>query len=166
MSTGNEATDKRLTNLEDAIGKLIDIVSSQGKVVESVKAGTTTKKRLFGEHIARVAILDTKTSITYPSKAAVTKALGLEFGVDPGDHFGCYKIFAKAPGRFTELAGDAAQKAWDVADSANKAIVDAANVKLAAEKKTAEDGAAKKAADEAALDAAKQKANANKQGKK
>jgi hypothetical protein len=32
--------------------------------------------------------------------------------------------------------------------------------------KTAEDGAAKKAADEAALDAAKQKANANKQGKK
>jgi len=165
LTTGND-TDKRLTNLEDAIGKLIDIVSQQGKVVETVKAGTTTKKRLFGEHSARVAILDTKTGITYPSKAAVTKAMGLEFGVDPGDHFGCYKIFAKAPGRFTELAGDAAQKAWDAADSANKAIVDAANAKLAAEKKAAEDAAAKKVAEDAALEAAKQKAAQGKSGKK
>lgn len=165
MSTGSDI-DKRIANLEDAIGKLIDIVSQQGKVVETVKAGTTTKKRLFGEHSSRVAILDTKTGITYPSKAAVTKALGLEFGVDPGDHFGCYKIFAKAPGRFTELAGDAAQKAWDTADSANKAIVDAANAKITAEKKAAEDTAVKKAADDAALEAAKQKAAANKQGKK
>jgi hypothetical protein len=154
------ALTKSNATLEEAMGKLIDIVSKQGQAVEAVKAGTPQKKKLFGQHAGRVAILDTKTNITYPSQAAITKALGTEFGVDPADHFGCYKIYAKAPERFKRLEGADAEKAWTAADALNKKIVDDANAKIAAEKVVAE----KKAADEAALAAAKSAA-ANK-GKK
>jgi hypothetical protein len=163
MSTVDpKSVDARLANMEDAIGKLIDIVSKQGQAVQAVAAGTPAKKKLFGQHSGRVAILDTKTGITYPSQAAITKALGTEFGVDPGDHFGCYKIYAKAPERFKRLEGTEAEKAWSAADAVNKKIVDDANAKIAAEKVAAE----KKAADEAALAAAKAAAaNKGKTGK-
>jgi len=164
MATGNGGDlGARLGNLEEAMGKLIDIVSNQGKVVESVKAGTVQKKRLFGQaHAARVAILDTKTNITYPSLASVSKALAAEFGIDPADHFGYYKISSKAPERFKRLEGAEAQKTWDASDATNKKIVDDTNAKIAAEKLVAE----KKAADEATLEAAKKAAaEKKKQGK-
>jgi hypothetical protein len=167
MATGNGGDlNSRLGNLEEAMGKLIDIVSNQGKVVESVKAGTVQKKRLFGQqHAARVAILDTKTNITYPSQAAVTKALAAEFGIDPTDHFGCYKIFGKAPDRFKRLEGTEAQKAWDASDATNKKIVDETNAKIAAEKSAAEKKAIDDAAAAATLEAAKKAAAAKKTGK-
>jgi hypothetical protein len=170
MTTGNTpdlaarlaAMEKSNATLEEAMGKLIDIVSNQGKVVESVKAGTVQKKQLFGtKHAQRVAILDTKTNITYPSLAAVSKALAGEFGIDPKDHFGYYKISTKAPERFKRLEGTEAQKTWDASDATNKKIVDDTNAKIAADKVAAE----KKAADEAALEAAKKLAASKKTGK-
>jgi hypothetical protein len=174
MTTGNPndlsarlaAMEKQNATLEEAMGKLIDIVSNQGKVVESVKAGTVQKKRLFGsQHAQRVAILDTKTNITYPSLAAVSKALAGEFGVDPADHFGYYKISSKAPDRFKRLEGAEAQKTWDASDATNKKIVDETNAKIAAEKAAAEKKAVDDATAAAALEAAKKAAAAKKQGK-
>jgi hypothetical protein len=163
--TTQQTIDGRISNLEDAMGKLIDLVGALGKKLETVQVAAAPKKQIFGEHRGRVAIKDTKTGITYPSQAAVTKAIGPEFGVDPLDHFGCYKIFSKAPDRFIRLDGTEAQKVWDAADAANQAKVDAANAKIAADAAknavSAGAGAAAPAA-HAAADAAHAQSDADK----
>jgi hypothetical protein len=140
--TIGKTPEQRLDNLEAGMGKLIDVIDALGKQLQSGAAGKPAKKAVFGEHRGRVAVLDTKTLITYPSQANLTKNVGPEFGIAPTDHFGCYAIYNKAPGRFKVLSGPEAEAAWKAADDKIKAEVEAANAKLAAQKAAADAAAA------------------------
>lgn len=169
--TNPNTVEQRIANLEDAMGKLIDLIGEQGKILENMKGAEPKKKGLFGGKTARVAIKDTKTGITYPSQANLTKSLGTEFGVNPLDHFGCFKIYQAAPGRFVRLEGADAENAFKSYDEKVKAEVEAANARLAAQ--NAQNPTAAPAApaaapsntpsqEDAALQAAKEKLTANK----
>jgi len=61
-------------------------------------------KPRFGGHSGAKKVTDTKTHITYDSLSKCAKAVAVEFGKDPNDHFAWYEIYKTAPeGRFTIL---------------------------------------------------------------
>lgn len=156
MTVPKVDVEQRISNIEDALSRLIDVVADQGKKVEAAQSAGAEKKGIFGGKRGRVAIKDTKTGATYASQAQVTKKLAAEFSLDPLDHFACYKIFAKEPTRFIRLSGAEAEAVWKADDERVEAEVDAANKKLqeeqaladakaaAATKATAEKAAGKK----------------------
>ena len=114
-------------NLVDAVPLILD---------EIKKLQTTTVKKsagLFGGKRTKTAIKDTTTGKVYPSKAAVGKMLGKEFGCAPDDNFAWYKIIAKAPDRFKDASAEEAEAAWKKQDEESQKAVDEANKKLAAE---------------------------------
>lgn len=166
MTTENKpkTAEERLAGLENAMGQLIGVLDKQGKILEAVgtKAGAApAKRKLFGEHKGRKAVLDTVTNITYPSQAALTKGIGGTKGFEsviPTNHFGCYAIYALAPGRFKILEGAEAETAWKTANDKIAAEVAAANAAIAADAKKAEEDKAAAAA----LEAAKAKINTGK----
>lgn len=165
--------DQRIGNIEEALGKLIDIVGDQGKKLEAAGKTTTKSKGLFGGKREHVAVLDTKTNIVYPSKARLARAVASELGLDPLNHFTPYKMYTAAPGRFKDLTPDApeAKAAWEKEKAEIQAQVDAANKKLAEEEaakakaeadaKTAADAKLKAEAEEKVLAEAKAKQQAS-----
>lgn len=124
----------QITALEEALVEIIGTVENMAKGIEELETkqaelakGIPVKKGKFGAHRQKTAVLDTETGITYPSKAAVGRALyGLVDG-DPSDTFVYYKICPKFPDRFVDLAEDdpRTQEAWKKQEEDMKAWVEA-----------------------------------------
>lgn len=125
--------EQRVSNIEEALGKLIDVVADLGKKLETAQKTTTKAKGLFGGKREHVAMKDTKTGKLYPSKARLAKELAPEFGLSQDDHFAIYKIMAKAPDRFVEATSDEAQSTWDEEKAQIAREVEAMNKAIAAE---------------------------------
>ena len=144
-----KTVEERIGALEEAVGAILDLVETLTKQVSNVEKTAVTKpKGLFGGKRTKTAILDTKTNTVHASKSAVGKALYTEIeNGDPGDRFIWYKLMAKFPERFTELADDdpKAVACWE----AEKAAI-AKDQEEAQKKLDAEAAAAAKPADKPA----------------
>ncbi len=143
MSGESEKTlEERMTAVEEAVGTMLDLMENLTKSVANVEKTAVTKpKGLFGGKRTKTAILDTKTKTVHASKSAVGKALYAEIeNGDPGDRFIWYKLMAKFPDRFTELADDDPQaiKCWEDEKAQIAADQVAAQAKLDAEAKAAD----------------------------
>lgn len=141
------AEKTKLENLEEAMFELLDTVQSQAtklgeleKKIEMLEktGGKAPSKGKFGGKRERTAVLDTQTDSVYPSKASCGRALCAEVGEEPTNNFAYYKLVAKFPDRFLDLAEDdaRAQDAWKKADKELEDQVAAANAAL--EKEQAE----------------------------
>jgi len=132
-------------NMAEVVQNLAEAMPTIIGMLEDLKKTTVKKSAgLFGGKRTKTAILDTVTKKIYPSKAAVGKLLGKEFGCDPNDNFAWYKIIAKAPDRFKDASAEEAEKAWAEQEAALQRSVDEENKKLAAEAvAAAQKGAAK-----------------------
>ena len=142
MSETEKTAEERLGALEEAVGAILDLVETLTKQVSKVESSTVQKpKGLFGGKRTKTAILDTKTKIVHASKSAVGKALYAEIeNGDPGDRFIWYKLMAKFPDRFTELADDDPQAiaCWEAEKTQIAADQAEAQKKLDAEAKAAD----------------------------
>lgn len=129
-----EQPKTKLDALEETVVKMIDMLEELGKRIEKVEKTAVKKSTgLFGGKRTRTAIKDTKTDITYVSKAAVGKNLAGEFNLDPLDHFAWYKITALEPDRFVDASEEEAQKAWKAEEELKAKEVEESNKRLAAE---------------------------------
>ena len=75
------------------------------KVTEATAPGVMEKAVEAGKKKARVKkaaqpVKDTKTGITYKSKASAGMAVAAEYGEDPTNHFAWYPVIKKDPSRF------------------------------------------------------------------
>ena len=68
----------------------------KGKAVE---AG---KKKARGKRVAQ-PVKDTKTGVSYGSKASAGMAVAAEYGLDPKNHFAWYEVIKKDPDRFVRV---------------------------------------------------------------
>ncbi len=81
-----------------AAGK-VTVLSAPDVKGKAVEAG---KKKARGKRVAQ-PVKDTKTGITYGSKARAGMAVAAEYGFDPKNHFVWYEVIKKDPDRFVRV---------------------------------------------------------------
>ncbi len=81
-----------------AVGK-VNVLSPPDVKEKAVEAG---KKKARGKRVAQ-PVKDTKTGITYGSKASAGMAVAAEYGLDPKNHFAWYEVIKKDPDRFVRV---------------------------------------------------------------
>lgn len=108
--------EERLEAIEGVVFELIDRVEKLTKEYEGFKKQAVTKpKGLFGGKRTPTPMKDLKTSIVYPSKAAVGKNFGAEAGGNPLDTMVYYTVMKvlKMPDqtdRFVEASAEEGAK--------------------------------------------------------
>ncbi|MDD5511940.1 MAG: hypothetical protein PHI12_14205 [Dehalococcoidales bacterium] len=130
----------RIDNIEDVMNQILDVVEKLVKRVDELeKSAPNAKRQLFGGkgQKGRTAMVDTKTGKTYVSKAAIGKALAVELGLDPLDHFVYYKIQTQFPDRMKEATEAESQAAWDKEAADKQKEIEDTNKRLAAEEEKA-----------------------------
>jgi len=88
-----ELVEAKLDVIEQRIADL------EKKIMEGAKASTGPKQK-FGGNRGASPTKDVKTGLLYESKSACAKAVAVEFGLDPEDHFAWYQLIKQAPDRF------------------------------------------------------------------
>ncbi len=77
-------------------------VTEASTVVVKEKAVDAGKKKARGKRVAQ-PVKDTKTGVTYGSKASAGMAVAAEYGFDPKNHFVWYEVIKKDPDRFVKV---------------------------------------------------------------
>jgi len=80
-------------------GQKVTEVSAVDVKEKAVEAG---KKKARGKRVAQ-PVKDTKTGITYSSKAKAGMAVAAEYGLDSKNHFVWYEILKRDPDRFVRV---------------------------------------------------------------
>jgi len=80
-------------------GQKVTVTSALDIKSKAVEAG---KKKARGKRVAQ-PVKDTKTGITYGSKASAGMAVAAEYGFDPKNHFVWYEVIKKDPDRFVRV---------------------------------------------------------------
>lgn len=132
------AINKKLESHDKAI---ITILETQQDIVANSAGGGDKPKGKFGQHRERSPQTDTKTGVTYPSKAAAAKAVCTEYGLDPNDknaNFFWYTITSKDPDRFRDATPEESAKALKALEEQQAKDQAERQAKLDAEAKAAE----------------------------
>jgi len=79
---------------------------------EASKSGSR-KVGLFGGKRVSTPVRDTMTGAIYNSKYQAGKELAAEAGANPNDRFAWYKLKARFPGRFVEVASEKSGKLYN-----------------------------------------------------
>ncbi len=80
-------------------GQNVTASSTIGTIEKVLETG---KKKARGKRVAQ-PVKDTKTGITYGSKASAGMAVAAEYGFDPKNHFVWYEVLKKDPDRFVKV---------------------------------------------------------------